>query len=68
MTITRPTRQQTDAISRMDRFSLIRFLSRMRCSFKMDFSREYLETISLDQLRHIVLAACQHAISLPKAS
>jgi hypothetical protein len=34
----------------------------------MDFSREYLETISLDQLRHIVLAACQHAISLPKAS
>jgi len=52
----------------MDRFRLIRFLTQMRCSFELDFTREYLETISVDQLRHIVLAACQHATSLPKAS
>ena len=41
----------------MDRDELIRTLQGIRCPFKMDFTKEFLNSISLERLQHIVLAA-----------
>ena len=48
-------------IARMDRPGLIQLLRAMQCQFKIDFSDDYLETLSLERLQHIVLAASLHA-------
>lgn len=47
-------------IARMERGELTRMLLSMDCTFPVDFSREYLESMSVDRLRHIVLAAGLH--------
>lgn len=44
----------------MDREELILLLRGMHCTFPMDFSEEYLQTLSVERLRHIVLAAWVH--------
>ncbi len=35
----------------------------MDCGFRIDFSDEYLKSMSLERLRHVVLAASLHAHS-----
>jgi hypothetical protein len=45
----------------MDRPGLIGLLRRFDCGFAMDFSDEYLSQVTVDRLRHIVLAAAMRA-------
>lgn len=47
-------------IAEMDRLRLVVLLRGMNCSFPMDFTDQYFETISLDRLRHIAVAASLH--------
>jgi len=44
----------------MSRADLIAALRGLRCTFKLDFTQEYLHSASLDRLRHIYLAASLH--------
>ncbi len=44
----------------MDREGLIETLRRMRCEFPMDFTDDYLASLSIERLKHIVLAASLH--------
>ena len=47
-------------IADMSRADLIAALRGLRCTFKLDFTQEYLHSASLDRLRHIYLAASLH--------
>jgi hypothetical protein len=49
-------------IAEMDREGLIGMLARMECTFKMDFTKEFLGSVSLEKLRHIVLSASLHVL------
>jgi len=55
----------TDRIAEMDRPSLIKALRELKCDFKMDFDEEFLTGVSIERLRHILLAVCMHAHELP---
>lgn len=50
-----------DRIARMGRPGLIKLLGRLECSFTLDFTPEFLDSITLQRLRHIVAAAAYHA-------
>ena len=52
--------QLIEKINDMDRQHLMQALCGMRCSFKIDFTQEFLNSVSLERLRHIVLAASLH--------
>lgn len=58
--VSRKTEQMAQEICMMDRMSLMQRLRGMRCDFPIDFSDEYLNSISLERLQHIVLAAAVH--------
>jgi len=45
----------------MSRVEAIDHLLRFQGTFKLDFTREYLQTLSDEQVHHILLAACLHA-------
>jgi hypothetical protein len=49
----------------MDRLQLIGMLRSLHCGFELDFTDEFLETVSLERLRHIVVAAALHARTAP---
>lgn len=55
------TEQLVVRIAGMDRAELATTLRQLRCSFQLDFTDEFLDALSIDRLRHIVLAAVQHA-------
>lgn len=44
----------------MGREELTRHLQRLHCEFDLDFTDEFLDSLSLERLRHIVLAAMLH--------
>jgi len=48
-------------IAEMDRAGLVRFLRKLDVEFTIDFSDEFLDTVTLDRLRHITLAAALRA-------
>ena len=48
-------------ISRMERAELVRFLRGLDCDFDIDFTDEYLDSMSLDRLRHTAVAASIHS-------
>ena len=48
-------------ISSMDRRSLMVLLRRLRCKFELDFTDDFLGTVSLERLRHIVVGVMLHA-------
>ena len=48
-------------IQTMDRDGLIHLLRTMQCDFTVDFTDEFLNSISVERLRHIALAASLHA-------
>jgi hypothetical protein len=52
--------QMARDIATMDRPQLMGLLREMACPFKMDFSDEYLDSVTLERLRHIALAAALH--------
>ena len=47
-------------LSSMKREELILLLSGMQCTFPLDFTEDYLQSVSVERLRHIVLAASVH--------
>ena len=47
----------TRVLAGMNRHQLIDRLRRLDCGFEIDFSDEYLRTMSIERLRHILLAA-----------
>lgn len=49
-------------IAAMDRSHLIALLKDMHCSFPIDLTDEFLQSINLERLRHIVLATSLHQI------
>jgi len=60
MTVSRVDRL-TSRIAQMDRPALVKALRGLRCDFEIDFTDEYLNSISLTRLRHIFLAAMMHS-------
>ena len=48
----------------MDRPELIESLRGMKCPFELDFSDEFLGSISIERLRHILMAATMHSMSV----
>jgi len=44
----------------MDRDQLIGMLRKMECTFRLDFTEEFLHSVNLERLRHIVLSAGLH--------
>lgn len=49
----------------LDRPGLINHIRNYRASFPVDFSDEFLETISLERVRHIFVALCMHCQCIP---
>ena len=52
--------RMANRIGCMDRDALVAFLHRLKCEFPLDFTPEFLHSISLERLQHIVLAAALH--------
>jgi len=48
-------------IAEMDRDGLVRFLRNLDVEFTLDFTNEFLDTVNLETLRHITLAAALRA-------
>jgi hypothetical protein len=48
------------AVAGMDRDELGVMLKSMECTFRLDFTEEFLRSASLERLRHIVLSAALH--------
>ena len=48
-------------IAEMDRVGLVRFLRGLDVDFTIDFTDDFLDTVSLERLRHITLAAALRA-------
>ena len=53
-------RHIVSTIASMKRLQLVTLLRRMRCGFDIDFSDDYINSMSLERLRHIALAASMH--------
>lgn len=47
-------------IAHLDREGLMGQLRQLKCSFELDFTDEFLASLSVDRLRHILLAAALH--------
>jgi hypothetical protein len=47
-------------LAEMSRQELIRRLLQLHCDFDLDFTDAFLDSLSLERLRHIVLAAMLH--------
>ena len=54
--------QLAKQLAQMDREGLVDTLRSMQCKFEMDFSDEFLDSVSIERLRHITLAASLHAV------
>ena len=52
-------------IASLDRAELVAVLRGLDCDFRLDFTDEFLSTVSIERLQHIVLAASLHAHHLP---
>ena len=55
-------------ISAMDRPTLVAQLTHYRADFPLDFTRQFLDDVDLDRLRHIFLALCLHHQHTPALS
>ena len=53
-------RDIVSTIASMKRSQLVSLLRRMRCGFDIDFSDDYINSMNIDRLRHIALAASMH--------
>ncbi len=54
-------------LARLDRAGLVRMLMDAPCSFRMDFTAEFLDAMSDSELRHVVIAAYLQASRHPEA-
>ena len=57
----RNAEQLVSSIARMSRQAVEREILNFHGAFKIDFTEEYLESLSLEKLRHILLAVQLHA-------
>jgi len=53
-------RDIVSTLAPMKRPQLVSLLRGMRCGFDIDFSDDYINSMNLDRLRHIALAASMH--------
>lgn len=53
-------------ISALDRATLVEQFGSFRASFPVDFTRDYLERLSLDRLRHLFMALCLQQQRMPQ--
>ncbi|MDP6544353.1 MAG: hypothetical protein QGH60_10200 [Phycisphaerae bacterium] len=53
-------RDIVSTIASMRRPQLIALLRRMQCGFDIDFSDDYINSMNVERLRHIALAASMH--------
>ena len=66
---TTQTKDPLQEIAHMDRAALTVLLKGLDCPFALDFTEEYLGSLSIERLRHVVVAALAHARpSCPAAS
>jgi len=49
----------------LDRPTLIRHIRNYRASFPVDFTDDFLETSSIERVRHIFVALCMHCQCIP---
>lgn len=52
--------QMASELAQMDRKSLIEILQDMKCTFELDFTDKFLNSVSIERLRHIALGASLH--------
>jgi hypothetical protein len=52
-------------IVRMDRPEVLHALQDLPCGFELDFSEQYLESLPIERLRHILLAASLQSYASP---
>jgi hypothetical protein len=52
-------------VADMDRPQLIETLRSLHCDFCLDFTDDFLQSASMERLRHIVLAAALHTRNVP---
>jgi hypothetical protein len=48
-------------LATMDRNELVGFIRNLKCTFEMDFTDNFLGSMSLGRLRHVAAAATLHA-------
>jgi hypothetical protein len=53
--------REATSIAALERNELTRRIKNFRGRFKLDFTQDYLDNLSVDRLRHILLAALIHA-------
>ena len=53
-------------VSAMERPALVHQFQAYRSTFPLDFTPEFLETVSLDRLRHIFVALCLQCQRVPE--
>jgi hypothetical protein len=53
-------------VSGLDRPALVTQFENFRATFPLDFSREFLESQSVDRLRHIFVALCIEQQRMPE--
>lgn len=61
MTIPTDINELLVTVAELDRPELVELLREVPCRFPVDFTDEYLNTLSLDRLRHVVVAVCLQA-------
>lgn len=54
-----------ETVGAMDRAEALDHLLNFRSAFPVDFTAEYLDRLSLDRLKHILVAACMQAGQVP---
>ncbi len=64
----RSIEQLATDINAMERGELIKLLRGLDCGFHLDFTDDFLREVSLERLRHIILAACLHSNASAAAS
>jgi hypothetical protein len=57
MVLARSLEQTASSINSLNKSELKRRLANFKGSFKLDFTKEHLDSLSVDKLRHILLAA-----------
>lgn len=57
----RPKSNLPKQLATMDRVELVGFIRNLKCTFEMDFTDNFLGSMSLGRLRHVAVAAALHA-------
>ena len=61
------TEKAAEQIAVMGRTDIIKMIQGFTCDFQLDFSDDFLNSISIERLRHIALAASLHSRNMPTA-